>query len=116
MVTWDVPCCEPPSRLRDRVVSPRPPRSGPPARRRAAPAGRPEGAPVRSRSAGIAINPIIYDITIGPRLVCVNYSTRTRIVADRERFPRSWLVLTESEAHKLALLQVLFGVFEGCDV
>ena len=72
------------------------------------------GAPVRSRSAGIAI---IYDITIGPRLVCVNYSTRTRIVADRERFPRSWLVLTlESEAHKLALLQVLFGVFDGCDV
>jgi hypothetical protein len=50
-------------------------------------------------------------------LVCVNYSTRTRIVADRERFPRSWLVLTlESEAHKLALLQVLFGVFDGCDV
>lgn len=90
---------------------PRPPRSGPPARRRAAPAGRPRPLPIRGYSDHT------YDITIGPRLVCVNYSTRTRIVADRERFPRSWLVLTlESEAHKLALLQVLFGVFDGCDV
>ena len=75
-----------------------------------APRGRPRPLPIRGYSDHIR------HYTIGPRLVCVNYSTRTRIVADRERFPRSWLVLTESEAHKLALLQVLFGVFEGCDV